>query len=99
LSMLLKVLATSANPVTRTDSINSPDCFASADTYSLCKAFVQTPALKLTEQCQFHMQDKPSTNVGMSHPTRLFWAFVTRFDGFHFIAPFFKRLGCFSLTL
>jgi hypothetical protein len=50
------------------------------------------------EQYQFHMKDKPNTSVGMSHPTRLFWAFFTRFNFFNFITPIFKRLVGFTLT-
>jgi hypothetical protein len=76
----------------------TPDCCANAGTYSLYKAYAQILALKLTEQCQFHTQGKPNTNVGMSHPTRLFWACFTRFNSFNFIAPFFKRLFGFTLT-
>jgi hypothetical protein len=76
----------------------TPDYFAIAGTYSLYKAYAQIPALKLTEQCQFHMQDKPNTSVGMSHPTQLFWALFTRFNSFDIIAPFFKRLFGFTLT-
>jgi hypothetical protein len=77
----------------------SPDYFASADTFPLYKAFVLILPLKLTEQFQFQRIDKPSTSVGMNHPTRLFWAVVTRFDCFYFIAPFFERLVRLSLTL
>lgn len=68
----------------------SPDYFASADTFLTYKAYVLIPALKLMEQYQFQLQDKPNTNVGMSHPTRLFWVLFTRFDCFNVIAPFFK---------
>jgi ligand-binding SRPBCC domain-containing protein len=42
------------------------------------------------EQYQFQLQDKPNTNVGMSHPTQLFWAFFTRFDCVNIITPLVK---------
>jgi hypothetical protein len=76
----------------------TPDYCAIAGTYSLYKAYAQTLAVKLTEQCQFHTQDKPNTNVGMSHPTQLFWALFARFNSVYVIAPFFKRLFGFTLT-
>jgi hypothetical protein len=77
----------------------TPDYFASADTYSLYKAYVQILVVKLTEQCQSHTQDKPRTNVGMSHPTRLFWAVLARFDCIDFIAPVIKIFFSFILTM
>jgi hypothetical protein len=77
----------------------SPDYSASADTFPMCKAYVLIPASKLKEQFQFQLQGKPNTNVGMSHPTRLFWVLFTRFNCFNIVTPFFKRLFGFALTL
>jgi hypothetical protein len=77
----------------------SPDYFASADTFPTYKAYVQIPALKLMEQYQFQLQDKPNTNVGMSHPTRLFWVLFTRFNCFNVIAPFFKTFLSLAETV
>ena len=77
----------------------SPDYFASADTFLTYKAYVQILALKLTEQCQFQQIDKPDTNVGMSHPTQLFWVLFARFDCIYFIAPFVKIFLCLILTM
>jgi hypothetical protein len=74
----------------------SPDYCASADTFPTYKAYVQIPALKLMEQYQFQLQDKPNTNVGMSHPTRLFWVLFTRFNCLNIVTPFFKTF--LSLT-
>jgi len=77
----------------------SPDYCASADTFPTYKAYVQIPALKLMEQYQFQLQDKPNTNVGMSHPTRLFWVLFTRFDCFNIVTPFFKTFLSLSETM
>lgn len=77
----------------------SPDYFASADTYPLYKAYDQIHPLKLTEQYQFQQIDMPNTSVGMSHPTRLFWVVVTRFDGINIITPFVKIFFSFTLTM
>jgi len=68
----------------------SPDYCASADTFPTYKAYVQIPASKPMEQYQFQLQDKPNTNVGMSHPTRLFWVLFTRFNCLNIVTPFFK---------
>lgn len=74
----------------------TPDYFASADTFPTYKAYVLILALKLKEQFQFQLQDKPNTNVGMSHPTRLFWVLFARFDCLNVIAPFFKVFLCLA---
>jgi hypothetical protein len=68
----------------------TPDYFASADTFPTYKAYALIPASKLMEQYQFQLQGKPNTNVGMNHPTRLFWVLFTRFDCFNIVTPFFK---------
>jgi len=77
----------------------SPDYFASADTFPMCKAYVLIPASKLMEQYQFQLQGKPNTNVGMNHPTRLFWVLFTRFDCFNIVTPFFKTFLSLSKSV
>ena len=77
----------------------SPDYCASADTFPTYKAYVQIPALKPMEQYQFQLQDKPNTNVGMSHPTRLFWVLFTRFNCLNIVTPFFKTFLSLAETV